>query len=247
MIRTLLTASAFAFMAVHTPLYAQEHAMHHAAETTDSPLLSLNVSEIVRSTPDRATISTGVTTMAPTAAEAVRANAAQTSAMVAALRRAGIAERDMQTSGFNLSAQYDYSGNDRGQPPRLIGYQVNNQVSVVARDLSRVGALIDALVAAGGNNISGPEFSLEDPAAALDTARTRAMATGATRAALYARAAGYARARLVSVSEGGGYTPPQPMMMARMSADAAGAPETPIQSGEVANGIALTLQYRLER
>jgi uncharacterized protein YggE len=215
-------------------------------QMTDAPLLSFSLTEEVRSAPDRARVGAGVVTTAPTAVDAMRQNAAAMTRLTAALRRAGIPERDIQTSGINLSAQYDYSPQQRGEPARLIGYQVTNMVSIVTSDLANLGRLLDTLVDAGGTNINGPEFFVDNPDAALDTARQRAMVRADERAALYARAAGYSRGRLIAVSEGGPVPPPMPMpMMAMARAEAADA--TPVQPGQVSNGVTLSFQYRLER
>lgn len=225
----------------------QPHGMMHMMADVDSPLLAFSITEEVKSAPDRARIGAGVTSTATTAVEAMRANTAAMNNLIAAARRAGIEQRDIQTSGFSLSPQYDYTPQQQGQPPRLTGYQVSNQLSVVTANTSRVGALIDALVTAGGTNIDGPTFFVADTDAALETARETALRRATERANRYARAAGYSSARLISLSEGGSFNPPPPMpMMARMAADAGGAGNV-IQPGEVSNGITLNVQYRLVR
>ena len=108
------------------------------AET--APVVTLNVTESVEAAPDIATVGTGVQTRAPTAQAAMQQNAAQTEKLIAALAKAGIAKKDIQTSGINLSAQYDYNNQD-GQPqgPRFIGYEASNQLTVKLRDIKRVG------------------------------------------------------------------------------------------------------------
>ncbi|WP_298744534.1 SIMPL domain-containing protein, partial [uncultured Brevundimonas sp.] len=103
---------------------------------TERPSLNLSAHGEVKAAPDMATIGFGVVTEAPTAAEAMSRNAARMNQVMAALRRAGVAERDVQTSGLNLSAQYDYVQNE---PPRLRGYQANNRVTVIINDLDAVG------------------------------------------------------------------------------------------------------------
>lgn len=228
--------------------FAQPAAQGATATVTadQSPVLAFAITEEIKSTPDRVSIGAGVTTTAQTAQEAVRQNATQMTSVIAALRRAGIAERDIQTSGFNLSAQYDYNNRTEGQPPRLTGYQASNMVTVKSNDISRVGALIDALVAAGGNNINGPEFSVSNADTALDAARTAALQRATARAQFYAQAAGYRSARLVAISEGVARGERPVPMMARMSADAAGA-ATPMMAGEVANAVTINVEYRLER
>ncbi|MBX9727379.1 MAG: SIMPL domain-containing protein, partial [Sphingopyxis sp.] len=141
---------------------------------------------------------------------------------------------------------YDYRPQEQGQPPRLIGYQVSNQVRVTTADISRLGNLLDALVESGGTNIDGPHFFMDNPDAALETAREVALSRAGERAARYARAAGYARARLVSLTEGQGMVMPPPMPMVRMAA-AEAAVSTPVQPGQVSNSVTLSVQYRLER
>ena len=105
--------------------------------------LNLSAFGEVRVVPDIASITTGVVTTASTASAAMQRNRERMNAVVAALRAAGVAERDIQTSSLTLDAQYLYQEN---QPRRLTGYQASNLVTVTARDLSRLGATVDAVV-----------------------------------------------------------------------------------------------------
>jgi len=198
-----------------------------------------------RIAPDQATINFGVLTQGATAAEAMQANRTQMNAMVAALRAQGIAERDIQTSNLNLSPQYSYEQN---QPPRLIGYQASNSVSVTARDISRLGATVDAVVAAGANQIHGISFGLQNPRVAEDQARRAAVEALAAKASLYAEATGHRVLRLVTLSEGGGYAPqpPRPLMM-RMTADMAESAPTSVEPGELRVRIDVSGMYELAR
>ena len=212
-----------------------------------APIVTLNVTETVEAAPDQATIGTGVQTRAPTAAQAMRDNAAKMDKLIVALAKAGIAKADIQTSGINLSAQYDYS--DRaGQPagPRFIGYEAMNQLNVKVRDIRKVGTLLDTLVTAGATNVNGPAFTIGDPAPMLQQARAQALKSANAQADFYAQAAGYRSARLVSISESnsGGH-PPVPMVATRFKADAAQA--TPVEPGQVGSSVNLTVQYALER
>lgn len=217
------------------------------AET--APVVTLNVTETVEAAPDVATVGTGVQTRAPTAEQAMRDNASKMDSLISALTKAGIARKDIQTSGVNLNAQYDYSNRDGDQTgPRFLGYEASNQLSVKLRDVKRVGALLDTMVKAGATNINGPSFSINDPAPMLAQARGTALKTAQTQADFYAQAAGYRSARLVSISESNsGGNPPMPMMaQARFKADAASAP-TPVEPGQVGSSVTLTVQYALER
>ena len=137
--------SALALMALGAaalPVAAVAQTSVTIAET--APVVTLNVTESVEGSPDIATVGTGVQTRAPTAQAAMQDNAAKTEKLIAALSRAGIARKDIQTSGINLNAQYDYSNRD-GQPsgPRFLGYEASNQLSVKVRDVKKVGALLD--------------------------------------------------------------------------------------------------------
>ena len=124
------------------------------------PVVELTVNETVKATPDTATLSAGVTTRAPTAVEAMRQNASAMTRVIDRLRAAGVDRKDIQTSSINLNAQYQYINDN--QPPRFLGYDASNQVTVILRDLDKIGPTLDALVAVGANNVSGPSFSLEN-------------------------------------------------------------------------------------
>jgi uncharacterized protein YggE len=194
-----------------------------------------------RAAPDMATINLGVTTEAKTAAEAMKANAARMTAVMAALRRGGIAAKDVQTSGLTLNAQYAYEQN---APPRLTGYQVSNQVTVTVHDLTRLGQAADAVVDAGANQVNGISFGLEAPTAAENAAREAAVRALQAKAELYARATGHTVGRLVSLSEGGGYAAPPPMPMMSM-VKRAGADATPVSPGELNVRIEVAAVYEL--
>ena len=192
--------------------------------------------------PDLVAINAGVVTQATNAVEAIRQNAARMEAVRAALRAAGIADRDIQTSNLNLNPNYRYAEN---QPPQLVGYQAVNQVSVRFRDIAKTGAILDALVAQGANQINGPTLTIERPEAALDEARTQALANARARAELYARTLGMRVARVLVVSEAAtGFVPlPRVEMARRMSANDAA---TQIEPGEQTLSINLTVSFELE-
>lgn len=192
--------------------------------------------------PDIATISLGVTTQGRTAAQALSDNATRMTQVMAALRAAGIAAKDIRTSGLNLNAQYAY---DQGQAPRLTGYQAVNQVTITVRDLARLGAAVDATVGAGANQVNGISFGLADATAAENAARESAVRALQAKADLYARATGYRVSRLVSLSESGGEGPraPAPMMaMARMQ-----KADTAVSPGELTVRVDISGLYELAR
>ncbi|WP_369060325.1 SIMPL domain-containing protein [Caulobacter sp. 73W] len=206
--------------------------------------LNLSAFGETRVAPDMAAITLGVNIEAPTAAEAMKANAARMSQVVAAIKKAGIDSRDIQTSGLNLNPQYAYEQN---QPPKLTGYQAANQVTIRVRDLAKLGQTVDATVTAGANTINGISFGLTDPKAAEDAARREAVKALEAKAALYAQATGYKLVRLVSLNEFGGYAPepPRPMMM--MAAKREFADSTPIEGGELRVRVDVSATYEAAR
>jgi uncharacterized protein YggE len=196
-----------------------------------------------RIAPDMASINLGVIGEAPTAAAALAANSTKMNRVMAALKKAGIAARDIQTSGLNLNPQYVYQQNE---PAKLTGYQASSQVTVTVHDLARLGSAVDATVGAGADQVNGISFGLDDPSAAENAARLAAVKALSGKADLYAKAVGLKVTRLVSLSEGGGYTPqpPMPMMaMARMQkADA-----TSVAPGELRVRVDVTGLYEVGR
>lgn len=220
------------------------HAANVEIETT-GPVVELRVSEIIRSAPDVAQITAGVENQAPTAQEAVRQNAQAMDRLVKRIKALGIQPKDIQTSNFNLSAQYRYDRESEKQV--FIGYQVNNQVSVKLRDLDRAGETLDALVEAGANNVSGPYFMLEDDEGVKSAARTQAFKRGKAMAEDYARMAGYSSVRLIEVSESfQSISPmPQPVIAMRAMSEASAA-ATPIEAGEVGTGVTISVKYAME-
>ena len=194
--------------------------------------------------PDIAIVSAGVVTRATTAKAALAQNATKMERVRAALKRAGIADRDIQTSNISLNPEYRYV---QDQPPRLTGYSASNQVSVRFRDIASTGDILDALVAVGANQINGPSLTIDKPEEALDEARVKALAIGRARAELYARSLGMRVARLLVVSEsssGFPVPPPMPVMMeARaQAADAA----TKIDPGEQKVSVTLGMMFELQ-
>ncbi|WP_265500008.1 SIMPL domain-containing protein [Paracoccus beibuensis] len=192
-----------------------------------------------RVAPDMATVQLGVTTQADSAAEAMRLNSDQQAAVIEALRGAGIDETQIQTSGLTLNPMMNYPEN---QAPEVTGYQASNIVSVRVTDLARTGEVLDAIVAAGANEINGITFSREDGAEALDQARRDAVADARRKAEVLAEASGTTLGPIIAlrdVATGGGG--PRPMM--RM--DAAMAESVPVQPGEVEMSAQVEIEYGL--
>ncbi|WP_193753813.1 SIMPL domain-containing protein [Sphingomonas sanguinis] len=235
MMNKILLAAALAPAAL-IPSMAQ--AQSTPAPTTVEPLVPatgtvLDISAEGRTTrvPDIATIRAGVVSQGATAAAALSDNAQRMARVLAAVKRAGVADRDIQTATVQLQPQYRY-GDD--VPPAITGYQATNTLSIRFRDIAKSGSILDALVAQGSNQIEGPNLSIDKPDAALDEARADAVQRARARAELYAKAAGMRVTRIVSITENGADAGgPQPPMMIRTMAMRSDAMEkTSIAPGE---------------
>jgi len=193
-------------------------------------IISLSGHGEVRSTPDLAFVTSGVATQGATAADALAANTKAMTDLFAALKAAGIEDKDIQTSNFSVQPRYDF-GNGNGQAPKLVGYEVSNNVSVTLRKIADLGSLLDKLVQSGSNQISGVSFDVARPEAAMDEARKLATADATRKAKVYAQAMGIELGNVMQVSEGGSAQQPMPMVRgALMKAD--GAPPVPVAAGE---------------
>ena len=240
--RFIKAAAAFAIMAtVAVPNAAV--AQTAPAEQSQGTMLSVSADGSSEARPDLATLSLGVTTEGQTAQAALQENSRRMAALTQALRRAGVAERDIQTSNVSVYPQQQYR---EGQEPLITGYQANNTVTAKVRNINNTGRVIDAAVAAGGNTINGVTFSHADPEAQLDIARRDAIAEARRRADLYANALGMRVHRVVAVSEGGGYAPPIPYpMAARMDAVSPASPPPPIAPGEIETRVSVGVTFEL--
>jgi uncharacterized protein YggE len=239
--RTLILAAALAASALPlAPAFAQGQP---GTIVLDGTRLDVVATGEVSRVPDIARITAGVVTVAPTATAALAQNATQMASVRAALKRAGIADRDIQTSSINLYP--DYRQDAQGINPQITGYRASNEVSVRFRDIAATGRILDALVAQGANQINGPMLAIDKPEAALDEARTQALANARARAALYARALGKKVGRILSISEAGAnYAPP--VIMMRQAARGNVADSTSVDPGEQSVAISLSVSFELE-
>jgi len=224
---------------VSTPAVAQQASI---TQTIAGTRLDVTATGEVTRVPDVAIISAGVVSRSTTASAALQDAANRMQRVTAALKRAGVEDRDIQTSNVNLNPEYRYPEN---QAPQLVGYTANNTLTIRFRDIRKSGNILDALVAEGANQINGPNLTIDKPEAALDEARANAVAIGRARAEAYARSLGLRVVRVVSVSENGGYAapppPPVPMMMARGERDS-----TSIAPGEQKLQVNLAMTFELQ-
>lgn len=247
MIRTILPAVALAAAAA-LPAHAQQTPVPAIAE--GHTLLTVSTEGSSNRQPDLAVFSAGVTTQGRTAGEALGANSTAMARVISSLKAAGIAERDIQTSNLSLNPVYAQprrlpDGTVEQPEQKIVGYQVNNMVSVRQRKLDNYGRVIDTLVSAGANQINGPSFQLDESDAALDEARVEAMKKARSRAQLYATAAGLRVVRIVSISESGGFYQPMPVFARISAAPAPPPPPAPVQAGELELKANVTVLYEL--
>src|ERR1043166_6520538 len=188
--------------------------------------VSVSGDSTVQAQPDTAVVTLSVVTQARQASEAQQQNAAQTDAVVKALRSAVGTGAEVKTSGYSLQPQRVYK---EGQPPTITGYEARNSVTVTLNDLKKVGAVIDAAGQAGANDISGIAFSLKQDRPALDRALSEATKEAVSKAQLIAQALGGRVSRIVEVQEDG-FQRPQPIYQgAQVGMMRTAAVNTPIE------------------
>jgi uncharacterized protein len=198
----------------------------------------------VHASPDIAVITLGVLTSAPTARQALDANTQSMTDLLAMLKSAGIEGKDIFTSNFTVAPRYDY-GQNNGQPPKVTGYDVSNNVTITLRKLDDIGNLLDKAVSTGSNQINGISFSITNPQAAMDEARKAAVKDARRKAELYATATSVTLGNVIALSEGGGYQP-QPMEMRANMKMAADSAPVPIAQGEQVVAVDVNITWEIK-
>lgn len=207
----------------------------------ETATISVTGEGVVEATPDIATISLGVTTEAPTAAEAMAANSAALNAVLDRLRGAGVEERDLQTS--NLTLNPNWVGYDSGKAPTISGYTASNMLTVRVRALASLGTVLDSAITDGANTLNGVTFGVAEPRPAMDEARKKAVADAVARATLLVEAAGAKLGPVVSITESSGFAPPMPMFRMEASADSS----VPVAGGEVGLTASVTVVFEIAK
>lgn len=236
------TATLALLIALSTPAFAEEAPPPpHARPAT----ITLSGEGSVFAEPDMATLSAGVVTQADTARAALDANNEALGKVLDAFRKAGIADRDLQTNGFSVQPRMVYPDQSKGdaKPPHIAGYEVRNNVSVKVRDLDKLGAVLDAAVTSGGNQIDGLSFGISKEDTLTDEARKKAVADARHKAELYAEAAGVKLGKVRRIVEGPVAQPPRPMMMRAMAAKADSS--VPVARGEQEISARVTMTWDL--
>ena len=197
---------------------------------------------IVSAAPDFARVTLGVTTAGKTAGEAMAANAKAANALVSLIKAEGVAPADIQTTDVSISPMFSQSSSGQESAPTIIGYSVSDNVTVMVRDIPRLGGLIDKAVGAGANSIYGIGFGHDNASALLDKARPLAVADARRKAEIYASAGGARIGRLMVLTEEAGRQPP--VTFSRAYA-AGGAAPTPIEAGEDKLTVTVTARFEL--
>ncbi len=193
----------------------------------------------IKVAPDTANVQIGVETTAPTTQEALAQNTAQASAIIAQIKKLGVDEKDIQTSGFNISPTYSNDGR------QVTGYSVGNQVSVTIRNLAQAGTLLDQVVQAGANRIYGVGFTVADLDATLAQARDKAVANAKARADQLAQASGSTIGLALVITENVGSSPVPPLAMMDRAVVTGGAP-VPVQAGTQSYSAQVQITYELK-
>jgi len=195
--------------------------------------------------PDRFTFNVGVQTNAPTVDAAVNENNERVAKVIAALKAAGAKPEEIQTSGFSIYPQQDYQ---QGQPPRLLGYQVTNSITVRKKEVASASKLLQVAIGAGVNTASGINFEVSDPARGRDQGLKAAYDDARAKARLLAQAAERTLGRAINITEGAEATPqPRPMMGRVMAAKAeAVVTEVPVESGSQELSFTVSVVFELK-
>jgi uncharacterized protein YggE len=222
----------------------------HAQGTAENErLITVTGEGTVEGAPDLALITLGVVSEAKAASEALAANSQSMSRIIDALKQGGIEQRDLQTFGFSVDPVYSQAteGGDPSVPfhPEIVGYRVQNNVTLRVRDLSRVGAILDQVVTLGANSISGPTFTVNDATALQDKARGAAIADALRKGNLYAGAASVSLGDIFRIDESFA-PPPQPYASAPMMRMEAAQSDVPIESGALTFKMQVTVSWRIE-
>jgi uncharacterized protein YggE len=195
--------------------------------------------------PDLALVSLTVMREAATAREALDAANGAMAAVIGAMKAAGVADRDVQTGGLQISPRYNFTNKPDGtQVAELIGYQVSNTLSLRLRDLSKTGEIIDKAVSLGVNQGAGITFTNEDPSKALTEARKRAVDDAVAKARTLSVAAGVGLGRPIEIADQNFSAPPMPITAKSFASPAASA--VPIEAGENAYRVQVTITFELK-
>jgi uncharacterized protein len=241
MVLALASVSLAGFPVAGFPVAAQQPVGNGPMATRPPSEISTSATGEARYVPDRATISMGVQTRAATAARASAENAIKQRAVIDAIRAQGIAPEQISTVNYSLNADQQFNPQAGDRTPKVVGYIATNTVRVEVRKVDQVGALIDAAIAKGANDVSSLDFHSSIPDSLRRLALSDAYRQAFADATVLARAAGGQLGELIELSTSNSGSPPQPYRMESMAAKAA---NTPIETGELAINAAIMARWR---
>ena len=228
---------ALLLLVAFAPLQAAPALAHDQPEKRT---ISLVASGAIKATPDKVDISTGVTSEANSAREALDKNTAAMTKVVEALKSDGIDPKDIQTTNLSVGPMYEVKA--EGKPPVIVGYRVTNQVRITLHDIGKLGAILDRMVSLGANQIDSIEFGVEEPEALKDAARKLALKNVTDNAKLYAEAAGVGLGQILSIAEEeSSYQPNYAPAAARMELSKA----VPIEAGTAAVEVRVRVTWEI--
>lgn len=193
--------------------------------------------------PDIAYISIGVHTEAESATEAVASNNSQTQAVIDAIKNQGVDAKDIKTTNFSVYQQEKTSptGENLGSY-----FNTDNTVYVTMRDITKIGAVLDASINAGANNIYGINFDVEDKEAALATGRDQAMADAKAQAEELAKAGGGTLGAIQSITYYSSSPSPVVYESKAVAVGVGGGGSVPISSGQLTLNVSVTVTYNIK-
>jgi uncharacterized protein YggE len=231
--KTLLAAGTLAALLAAAPALADE---------PPTPTLQANGYGMVMAVPDIAIVTIGVTTRGEAASSALAANSTDVAKVLDAIKGEGVVDKDIATSGFSIYPVYEQpkDGEPQTQPPKIVGYQVSNDVRVTIRDIATSGGILDKVVSAGANQVNGISFDVADRKTPAEAALKDAIADAKAKAEIMAEAAGVKLVRVLSVSSsvGGG---PRPVFMRAEMADKA----VPVMPGEQTISVTASVSWEI--
>lgn len=191
--------------------------------------------------PDIAVVNVGVTAQGPSVSQVQQELNKKMNAVTDAVKRLGVDAKDIQTSNYNISPTYDYSGSTQ----RVTGYQANSNLTIKVRKIDNANGVIDAATANGANEVSGVSFDVDDKTKAENQARTLAVADAKSKADTAARAAGFHLGRVINYSEGGGASPRPIMFDKALPVSGGGGAPTQVEPGSSELTVSVTLSYEI--
>ena len=217
-------------------------ALPNLQSTAESGGISVSGAGVVRVKPNIATTSVGIETTAETLADATSQSNSKMAAIIDKIKSIGVADKDIQTTSFNISPIMNQP--KQGESPKITGYRVDNQVNVTIRKIDDVGKILDAVVAAGANNVFGISFSVDDATPYQQQARAAAVKDAMDKAGQLAKAAGITLGKVISINEGG--VTPRPVFRAAAAPSALADSTVPVETGEMQISITVDMRFGIQ-